>query len=248
MHGNRSDRGRCFPFSSVFEVEFALFCTILYWCFSPTAGWLHLLYFFPTSVPLPQLALGCSFMHRLLFCFPPTVTQRQFKQPSWNNFLSLSSPQFLPQLFGKGGESVIQWAIPQAEWAVSDIQQLSLHCWCRVGRCPGQWPAGHTLRPYLGYSPGSSQPAFLSSTQPGAYPQTTVFTNCLSILEICPHENTHISLESQQTLCLSFTPNVLTAISTPFPLSYFQNLSYFDAEKNVGLYFLTQNFASPAPF
>lgn len=192
MHGNRSDRGRCFPFSSVFEVEFALFCTILYWCFFPTAGWLHLLSFFPTSVPLPQLALGCSFMHRLLFCFPPTVTQRQFKQTAWNNFLSLFPPQFLPQLSGKGGESVIQWAIPQAEWADSYIQQLSFHCWCRVSRCPWQWSDGHTLKPYFGYSPGSSQPEPLSSTARSVSPNHCVCQLPFHLGTVSQWNHTHL--------------------------------------------------------
>lgn len=87
-----------------------------------------------------------------------------------------------------------------------------------------------------------------SVAQPEVFPQTSVFTNCLSILGFCPSGNTNISLESQQTLGLSFTPNLLTEIPTPFPLSRSPNLSYFDAEENVVLYFLPQNFASPVPF
>lgn len=86
-----------------------------------------------------------------------------------------------------------------------------------------------------------------SVVQPEVHPQT-LFANCLSILGFCPSGNTNISLESQQTLCLSFTLNVLTEISTSFPLSHSPNLSYFDAEENVALYFLPQIFSFPVPF
>lgn len=77
-----------------------------------------------------------------------------------------------------------------------------------------------------------------SVAQPEVFPPASVFTSCLSILGFCPSGSTNISLESQQTLGLSFTPNLLTEIPTPFPLSHSPNLSYFDAEENVVLYFL----------